>query len=616
MAQPRARGWRIAQHLTVPTLAIAVVALLPLAKSGAPEQTDRWTPLTPANVSFSQKTGPTTSAQLLGFNDFHGNIDAPLGSGGLINGTPAGGAEYLSTWLTKLRDAAKADGVRNSDTVVAGDSIGATPLVSAAFHDEPAIEVLNAMGVDISSVGNHEFDEGVDELKRIQFGGCHPVDGCQDGDGFAGAKFPYLAANVTNKSNKLPILLPFTIKFYDGVPVAYVGMTLEGTPGIVNPAGIKNVDFRDEVQTANQYATVLSWLGIKSMVLLIHEGGLQSSPPAPLDPSGCANFAGPITDIVKGLNPAYGVVVSGHTHRFYTCELPNSSGANSLVTSAGTAGTLVTDIRVSLDKKSRKFVDASATNVIVENGVKLADGTWQKDAAGNFVRNAALVDPKIKAIADKYRTAVAPLANKVVGSITADITNIALASGESTLGDVIADAQLKYTASAGAQVALMNPGGIRQSLIYANSPGGEAPGQVTYGEAFTVQPFNNLVVTQPISGAQLKKVLEQQFTGFEGQTTQKILQVSAGFTYTYSASAPLGSKISNITLNGTPIDPAATYQLTTNDFLANGGDGFSNLNQPSATRVYAPGFDVDALTAYLAPGAIAPGPGDRITKIA
>jgi 5'-nucleotidase len=615
MAQPRARAWRIARHLAVPALAVAVVALLPLAKSGAPEQSDRWTPLTPANVSFSQKTGPTTSAQLLGFNDFHGNIDPPTGSGGLINGTPAGGSEYLSTWLTKLRDAAKADGVRNSDTVTAGDNIGASPLVSAAFHDEPAIEVLNKMGVDISSVGNHEFDEGVDELKRIQFGGCHPVDGCQDGDGFAGAAFPYLAANVTNKSNKLPILLPFTIKLYDGVPVAYVGMTLKGTPGIVNPAGIKTVDFRDEVTTANQYATLLGWLGIKSMVLIVHEGGLQSSPPAPLDPSGCANFAGPITDIVKGLNPAYGVVVSGHTHRFYTCELPNSSGANSLVTSAGTAGTLVTDIRVTLDRKSRKFVDASATNVIVENGVKNADGTWQKDAAGNFVRNPALVDPKIKVIADKYRVAVAPLSNKIVGSITGDITSTAQANGESPMGDVIADAQLKYTASAGAQIALMNPGGVRSSLTYANSPGGEAPGQVTYGEAFTVQPFNNLVVTQSFTGAQIKDVLEQQFVGFGGQTTQKILQPSASLTYTYSASAALGSKVSNIAINGTPIDPTASYLVTTNDFLANGGDGFSNLALGTG-RVYAPGFDVDALTAYLTPGPIAPGPTNRITKIA
>ncbi|GAA2597103.1 bifunctional metallophosphatase/5'-nucleotidase [Dactylosporangium fulvum] len=614
MAQPRARGWRIAQHLAVPALAVAVVALLPLAKAGTAEGTDRWTPLTPAKVSFGQKAGPTTTAQLLGFNDFHGNIDPPTGSGGLINGTPAGGAEYLSTWLTKLRNDAANNGVRNSDTVVAGDSIGATPLVSAAFHDEPAIEVLNRMGVDISSVGNHEFDEGVDELKRIQFGGCHPVDGCQDGDGFSGANFPYLAANVTNKSNGLPILLPFTLRFYDGVPVAYVGMTLEATPGIVNPAGIKNVNFKDEVETANQYATVLSWLGVRSLVLVIHEGGMQSSPPAPLDPSGCANFAGPITDIVKGLNPAYGVVVSGHTHRFYTCQLPNSSGADSLVTSAGTAGTLVTDIRVTLDKKSRKFVDASATNVIVENGVKNADGTW-KTENGVPVRNPDLVDPKIKKIADKYRTAVAPIANRIVGSITADITTTATAAGETPLGDVIADAQLAYTKSAGAQIAFMNPGGIRAPLTYANSPGGEAPGQVTYGECFTVQPFNNLVVTQSFTGAQIKDVLEQQFVGFGGQTTQRILQVSGGLTYTYSASAVPGSKISNLALNGTPINPAATYLVTTNDFLANGGDGFTNLAKGTG-RVTAPGFDVDALVAHLGTGPIAPGPGNRITRVA
>jgi 5'-nucleotidase len=616
MAQPRARGWRIAQHLAVPALAVAVVASLPLARTGSTPDTDRWTPLTPAKVAFAHQTGPTTTAQLLGFNDFHGNIDPPTGSGGLVNGVPAGGSEYLSTYLTKLRDAAKQAGVKSSDTVVAGDNIGASPLVSAAFHDEPAIEVLNAMGVDFSSVGNHEFDEGVTELYRMQFGGCHPTDGCQDGDGFAGAKFPYLAANVTNKSNGLPILLPFTIRFYDGVPVAFVGMTLEGTPGIVNPAGIKNVDFHDEVETANQYAKILGWLGIKSMVLVVHEGGAQSSPPAPLDPSGCANFAGPITDITKGLNPAYGVVVSGHTHRFYTCELPNSSGANSLVTSAGSFGTLVTDIRVTLDKKTRKFVDASATNVVVDNGVKNPDGTYQRDPAGNPVRNPALVDPKVKKIADKYRVAVAPLSNKIVGSITADITTTQTPAGETPLGDVIADAQLAYTkASNGAQIAFMNPGGIRASLTFGNSPGGEAPGQVTYGEAFTVQPFNNLVVTQSFTGAQIKDVLEQQFVGFQGQSVQRMLQVSAGFTYTITPSAAVGSKISNIQLNGVALDPAATYKVTTNDFLANGGDGFLNLAKGTG-RVTAPGFDVDALTAYLGTGPIAPGPANRYTLAA
>ena len=212
MAQPRARAWRIAQHLAVPTLAVAVVALLPLAKSGAPRAVRPWTPLTPANVSFAQKTGPTTIRAAARLQRLPRQHRPAARQRRLINGTPAGGAEYLSTWLTKLRDAAKADGPQQRHGRRPATTSAPRPLVSAAFHDEPTIEVLNKMGVDISSVGNHEFDEGVDELQRIQFGGCHPVDGCQDGDGFAGATFPYLAANVTNKSNKLPVLPPFTIK--------------------------------------------------------------------------------------------------------------------------------------------------------------------------------------------------------------------------------------------------------------------------------------------------------------------------------------------------------------------------------------------------------------------
>ncbi len=275
---------------------------------------------------------------------------------------------------------------------------------------------------------------------------------------------------------------------------------------------------------------------------------------------------------------------------------------------------LVTDIGVTLNKKTGKFAAASAKNVIVENGVKNPDGTWQKDAAGNFVRNPALVDKDLKKIADKYRTAVAPIANRVVGKVTADITTAASPAGETSMGEVIADAQLKYTAGAGAQLALMNPGGVRAPITFANSPGGEPAGDVTYGEAFTVQPFNNLVATYSLTGQQLKDVLEQQFVGFGGQTTQKILQVSAGFTYSWSSTAAPGSKVSNLALNGVPIDPAASYKVTTNDFLANGGDGFTNLTKGTG-RVTAPGFDVDALTAYLGAAPVAPGPLNRITKL-
>jgi 5'-nucleotidase len=556
---------------------------------------------------------PPVTGHLLAFNDFHGNIDPPAGSGGLVNGTPAGGVEYLAHHVKTLR-AELEQTTPHVLTVGAGDFVGGTPLVSAAFHDEPTIESMNSLGLDVTSVGNHEFDEGVAELLRLQTGGCHPEDGCQDGDGFGGADYPILAANVVYRRNNLPILLPFVVKFVGKVPVAFVGMTLEGTPSIVNPAGIQNVRFLDEADTANFYARLLGRIGIRSLVLLVHEGGSQAPPPPVQDPSGCANFSGDITGIVSELHPAYGVVVSGHTHRPYVCELPNSSGVDTLVTSAGSFGTLVTNVEFTLDQQTKRFMSATASNIIAVNGVQNPDGSWARDASGNFIRNPALVDPDAQVIADKYRAAVAPIANRVVGSITADITRTQNTAGESALGDVIADGMVDYTQAAGAQLALMNPGGIRADLTHAFSPGGEAPGQVTFGEVFTVQPFNNLVVTITLTGAQLKDVLEQQFPGFGGQTVQRILQVSEGFTYTWSSTAAPGSKVSNMALNGAPIDPAATYRVTTNDFLANGGDGFTNLTG-GTDRTVAPDFDVDSLAAYLGANApVPPGPQDRITR--
>ncbi|MFV2111756.1 bifunctional metallophosphatase/5'-nucleotidase [Micromonospora sp. LOL_025] len=615
MTQPRSRGRAALRHLAAPTLALAVVATLSPASRPAPGPADdRGSGLTPVAVSYAAPTGGEVKGNFLSYNDFHGAIDPPGGSGAAVNGTPAGGVEYLATWLKKLRAEARAEG-RTTTTVGAGDLIGATPLVSAAFHDEPTIELMDEIGLDVSSVGNHEFDEGVDELIRINKGGCHPVDGCQDGDGFAGAKFTYLAANTVSRKTGLPILPPVDVRFVGGVPVGFVGVTLEGTPDIVNPAGIASVKFTDEVATANKWGGLLKLFGVKAMVLLVHEGGAQSAPPTTPGVSDCANFSGPIVDIVRGLRPEFGLVVSGHTHRFYSCSLPNSSGARSVVTSAGNNGQLITDVDYSLDRRTGRFTGITARNVVVENGVRNPDGTWQQSAPGTYVRNPDLVDPGAKALADKYRAAVAPIANRVVGRISADIVRDALPSGESPLGDVIADAQLAYTRANGAQIALMNPGGIRASLSYAASPGDEDPGEITYGEAFTVQPFNNLVVTQTLTGAQLRNVLEQQFVGFNGQTTQRILQVSAGLTYSYDSTAPVGSRVSALAFDGAPVDPAASYRVTTNDFLANGGDGFTEL-RAGTDRATAPGFDVDALIAHLGAGApVAPGPADRITRL-
>jgi 5'-nucleotidase len=618
MDHPRHRGWAVLRHLAVPALALAVVATLPMTKSEpAPASTpvaQHLPGMAPASVSYGP-SGKTVKGQFLSYNDFHGAIDPPGGSGAAVNGIPAGGVEYLATYLRKLRAEAAAEG-RKTFTVGAGDLIGATPLVSAAFHDEPTIELMNEIGLQVSSVGNHEFDEGVAELIRMQRGGCHPTDGCQDGDGFKGAEFTYLAANTINKKTGLPILPPIDIKFVNGTPVGFVGLTLEGTPGIVNPAGIKDVRFANEVETANKWGNVLKLFGVKAQVLLVHQGGQQNvSEQVPVPGvSDCNAFSGPIVPIVAGLNPEFRLVVSGHTHRFYTCTLPNSGGT-SVVTSAGTNGQLVTDIDYAIDRRTGRFAEVTAKNVVVENGVSDGKGGWLRDAAGVFLKNPDTVDPNAKKVADKYRTAVAPIANEVVGTITADITRTAGANGESPLGDVIADAQLAWTQSSNAQIALMNPGGIRADFDAEQSSGGEPNGRVTYGEAFTVQPFNNLVVTQTFTGAQLKNVLEQQFVGFGGQTTQRILQVSAGFSYSWDSTAPAGSKVTALALNGTPIDPAASYQVTTNDFLANGGDGFSNLAL-GTNRTTAPGFDVDALIGYLGAGTpVAPGPANRITKI-
>ncbi|WP_229072130.1 bifunctional UDP-sugar hydrolase/5'-nucleotidase [Actinoplanes sp. DH11] len=604
-------------RLALPAAALAMaLTLTAVPEQTGPEQTAA-AGFRPVSVSYSASAGPAAKGQILSYNDFHGAIDPPTGSGAVVNAsgtsTPAGGVEYLATWLKRLRAEAAGEG-RRTITAGAGDLIGASPLVSAAFHDEPTIELMNTIGLQVSSVGNHEFDEGVAELLRIQRGGCHPVDGCQDGDGYGGADFSYLAANTVDRRTGLPVLPPIDIRHVGGVPVGFIGMTLEGTPGIVNPAGIRDVRFTDEVRTANKWSNVLRAVGVKAQVLLLHEGGAQAPATPTPGVSDCAGFSGPIVPIVAGLNPEIGIVISGHTHRFYSCRLPNRTGGGTVVTSAGTNGQLVTDIDYSLDSRSGRFTEITARNVIVENGVPDGNGGWARDAAGAYLRNPDTVDPAAKRVADKYRAAVAPIADRVVGSISGDIVRTATPAGESPLGDVIADAQLAYTASAGARIALMNPGGIRADLDADQSSGGEAYGQVTYGEAFTVQPFNNLVVTQTFTGAQLKDVLEQQFVGFGGQTTQRILQVSAGLTYTWSASAPAGSKVSDLALDGIPIDPAASYPVTTNDFLANGGDGFSALTLGTG-RVTAPGFDVDALVAHLGTGPIAPGPADRINRI-
>jgi 5'-nucleotidase len=556
--------------------AVALVALLvPTAATQAAKPSD--------------KLAKTVDVQLLAINDFHGNLLPPTGSSGLVGTTPAGGVEYLATKIHQL-EATSPHTLR----IAAGDLIGASPLISAAFHDEPTIEAMNALGLDVSAVGNHEFDEGVDELLRMQNGGCHPTDGCQDGDGFAGADFQYLAANVVYKATGKPIFPAWTIKTVASARIGFIGLTLKGTPQIVSANGIQTVDFLDEATSINKATAELQAKGVHTIVVLIHEGGAQNVGLNPTTLNTCTGMAGAIVPIVANLNDDVDMVVSAHTHNAYNCMLPNAAARQIPVSSGSAFGRLVTDIDMTINRASDQPTQIAVNNVIVTRDVAK--------------------DPAETALITKYNTAIAPIANKVVGTISGDITRTNNAAGESALGDVIGDAQRTYSQSAGAQFAFMNPGGIRADLVYNFSYGGEAPGQITYGEVFTVQPFNNLVVTQSLTGAQIKATLEQSWIGCLGRTQATvILQVSAELHYSYDATRACGDRITSIMVNGSPIDPTATYKVAMNNFLADGGDSFPGF-KAGTNRVYLPGFDVDALVAYLAANApVGPGPQDRIT---
>jgi 5'-nucleotidase len=527
------------------------------------------------------KPSGTVNVQILALNDFHGNLLPPSGSSGRVGTVDAGGVEYLATHVSNLR-------ALNPNTVVvsAGDLVGASPLLSALFHDEPTIEAFNLIGLDFNAVGNHEFDEGWHELVRLQEGGCHPVDGCQDGDDFAGANFQFLAANVVRKDNGKTIFPAYKIRSFGTAKVAFIGMTLEGTPLIVTPSGIADLNFLDEADTVNALIPEIKAKGVETIVVVVHEGGVQAAP-APYN--GCVGLSGAIVDIVDRLDPEVDVIVSGHTHQPYNCVTENGQ----ILTSAFSFGRLVTKIDLTIDRTTGEVVSMVSENKVVTRDVAKAS--------------------LLTALIDKYNAIAAPLANRVIGQITADITRTQNLAGESALGDVIADAQLEATNDPGfgdAVVAFMNPGGIRADFTYAGSNAGEGDGNVTYGEMFTVQPFGNSMVTMTLTGAQVDTLLETQWV------VNRVLQVSNGFTYEWSASAAVGSKvdIASIKINGVAIDPSGSYRVTVNSFLADGGDGFAVLTQ--GTDRLGGEVDTDALEKYfVANSPVGPGPQNRIIRI-
>ncbi|MFF2472780.1 bifunctional metallophosphatase/5'-nucleotidase [Streptomyces sp. NPDC058066] len=568
----------------------------------------------PANATQDRhhggEGGRTVDVQLLSFNDFHGNLEPPAGSSGQVtenlpDGTTrkvdAGGVEYLAT---SLRTARKSHPY--SVTAAAGDLIGASPLLSGLFHDEPTVEAMNKLDLDVTSVGNHEFDEGATELARMQNGGCHPKDGCfEDGKKFRGADYPYLAANVTDEKTGKPILAPYWVWKHNGVKIGFIGVTLEGTPDIVSADGVKGLKFHDEIETVNKYAKILDRQGVKSIVTLIHEGGVPASGSYNYDcdsPSGGAGISGPIVDIAKGISPKVDALVTGHTHNAYVCTIPDPSGKPRMVTSASSYGKLYTDTTLTYDRRTKDVVRTSvksANHVVSRTQPKAADMT---------------------ALIGRWNKLAAPVAGQPVGYISADIPGRGAASPEEPLGDLIADAQLAHgkTLDPKTSLALMNPGGVRSDLVYKAS-GSEGDGVVTYGEGFTVQPFSNTVNLADLTGAQVITALQQQVSG-SNEASPKILQPSAGLTYTLDMTKTGAARVvvDSIRLNGTAIDPAATYRVAMNSFLAGGGDGFAALGQGKNPLVGSD--DLKAFNDYLtanssAASPIAPPKADRITIV-
>ncbi|NPU10010.1 bifunctional metallophosphatase/5'-nucleotidase [Bradyrhizobium sp. 83012] len=522
------------------------------------------------------------SLRILAINDFHGNLKPPASGIRVADPAdptkssvvPAGGAAQMAS-LVKLLS----DGEPNTIFVAAGDLIGASPFLSAMFHDEPTIESMSQMGLALSAVGNHEFDEGKDELLRMQNGGCHPTDGCRGPKPFTGAKFHYLAASTFLAGTDKTVFPAYEIRTFEDIPVAFIGLTLKATSGIISPASAAGLDFRNEAESINALIPELKAKGVQAIVVLIHEGGWPSG-----GMNECPGLSGPIVDIVKDLDSAVDIVISGHTHQAYVCTIDKR-----LVTSGDKFGTLVTAIDVKLDRTTRDVTSAVATNIVVDTTLPQ--------------------DPAQTALIDAYEKLAAPIANRPAGAITQVLSRLPNASGESVLGDVIADAQLAATSAAakgGAVIALTNPGGIRNDLARRDD------GAVTYADVFASQPFRNQLMTVTLTGAEIKAALEQQWLD---PARPRILQISRGFSYAFDAKQPAGARIdaATMTLNGKVIDPAASYRVTLNNYLALGGDGFTAFK--SGRDPIVGSYDDEALFAYLkANSPLAPPPRDRIVN--
>ena len=555
-------------------------------------------------VAACATTGTTGTAApvtvgIVAINDFHGSLEsprqsvpAPDGKGGTVR-VPAGGAAYLASAIDTVR--AK---YPYHLTVSAGDLISASQLASSIYLDEPTVGVANRFGLDFNAVGNHEFDRGRNELLRMQRGGCAQLTArkpCQV-EQFGGAKFQFLSASTITENGQT--LFPaYGIRTFGkgrkAVRIGVIGLTLKGTSDLVTPGGIKGLTFADEAQSINALVPVLKAKGADAIVVLIHQGGQQDKPD---DPSGCAGFTGEIRPILDALDSRVDLVVSGHTHKSYVCNYGDlNAGHPVLLTSAGVYGEEVTDITLQIDPAAHRVVSKRAVNVIVQSG-SYTGALGPVSPTTIYPQFAPRAD--VAGYVQTYVDASKAFAQKPAGHLAGP------ASGKA-LGQLIADSQLAATRSVGAQIAFMNLFGVRTGLV----PG--EGGQVTFGDLYAVQPFGNTLITQTMTGAEIKAVLEQ---GFDTNGPNQALTPSAGLTYRYDLSRVIGDRVSDLMLDGKPLDSAANYRVTTNNFLAQGGDSFTLLAKQRDAVIGA--VDLDAMQAWLEAVPLRAVPSeDRATEI-
>ncbi|WP_420752080.1 bifunctional metallophosphatase/5'-nucleotidase [Rhodococcus sp. O3] len=520
--------------------------------------------------------------RLIAFGDLHGNLLPPQGSRSKVvrsdgESVPAGGAAYLAAYVRQLRGQAE-----NSVLYSVGDTWGSSPLESAMFHEEPTVELLNALGVNALALGNHEFDHGVAEVQRLRDGGCHS-EGCRYVSPFEGAQFPLLGANLFTADGS-PAALPFSVDYIDGVPVGVIGVLPSNTPDVISAESIEGLQFGDEVEAADRTADILDALGVRSIVLL-YKGDL----PVPSGHDMCDPESGPAAAVATRVSPKIDVIVTSDGENHFNCSFLDPLGKPRTVVQGASHGRILSVADLTIDRESR--------DVIRDRTVSF----------NQVVTHDIAPDPRTKEFVDRAVDQSASVAGQSVGTITADLTREKTVGGESTLGNVIADAQLAAAESTGAQIALTNPDGMRADLTHADD------GIVTFGETYAVQPFGNRLLQLEVTGAQLVALLEQQFqTDVFGRPFERILSPSHTLRYTIDRAAEPGQRIQDVAVAGQPLDPAATYVVVVNDFLAAGGDGFTAFTE--GRRTTGAGADLDALNEYLsAHGPVSPPPTDRIS---